>query len=197
VQKVGKSVTKTVVTAGEFGIAAASVVVPAALMGQQRDGTPRAAGFVVFKSLYAKNVAMQIIHLPDQDAMKVHEAPPPDEIYWDNVTLQPEAKRTGRLFSLAATCALFVFWTAPVAVLSSFTEVHSLKQKMPKLADMVERMPSLELVLALIAPLLLLILQDLVLPEILKIFAKWEGHISFARLEASIFLKLAAFMVRE
>ena len=57
--------------------------------------------------------------------------------------------------------------------------------------------PSAEYMLALIAPLLLLIIDSVILPEILKLFSKWEGHFSSAKLDASLFIKLGVFMVNE
>lgn len=76
-----------------------------------------------------------------------------------------------------------------------FSEVNSLKETLPFLESLVERYPSVEPFLALIAPLLLLSMNDAVLPFVLKWFATWEGHISSPALEASLFVKLCAFMV--
>jgi hypothetical protein len=127
--------------------------------------------------------------------MTVEGAPDPKEVFWLNVGLPNKARRTGRLLSLAATITLCFFWSIPVAFLSSLTEVNSLKETLPFLESLVERFPIVETWLALIAPLLLLSLNDVVLPFVLKWFATWEGHISSPALEASLFVKLCAFMV--
>ena len=126
---------------------------------------------------------------------QVEEAPGPDEIFWRNVGLPGSAQRTGRLLSLAATVVLCLFWTVPVSFISALTEVNSLKEKIPVVAEWVETYPRSEAILALIAPLLLLILQDVLLPEFLAWFAAWEGHISSSALEAAVFVKYAAFVV--
>lgn len=96
---------------------------------------------------------------------------------------------------MTATVFLCLFWTVPVSFVSALTEVNSLKENLPSLATAVEEYPRLESVLALIAPLLLLILQDVLLPEFLKWFAAWEGHISSSALEAAWFVKYAAFVL--
>ena len=47
-----------------------------------------------------------------------------------------------------------------------------------------------------LAPLLLLVINESILPIVLKYFAQWEGNVSAAMLEASLFVKLGWFMVR-
>jgi hypothetical protein len=127
--------------------------------------------------------------------MLVEPAPNPEEIFWRNVGLPSKARKTGRLLSLAATTALCFFWSIPVAFISSLTEVNSLKEKLPLLGKWVEAVPSLENILALLAPLLLLALNEGILPTFLTLFSTWEGHIAGPQLEASTFVKLSAFVV--
>ena len=82
-----------------------------------------------------------------------------------------------------------------MAFLSSLTEVHSLKQKVKFLERWTETLPGLEGGLALIAPLLLLMLNEGALPYILEIFSTWEGHIGQPTLESAVFVKLSVFVV--
>ena len=82
-----------------------------------------------------------------------------------------------------------------MAFLSSLTEVHSLKEKVKFLARWTEKFPGLEGGLALIAPLLLLMLNEGALPYILEIFSTWEGHIGKPTLESAVFVKLSVFVV--
>lgn len=127
--------------------------------------------------------------------MIVEAAPPPDEIFWRNVGLPDNARKTGRLLSFAATTSLCFFWSVPVAFISSLTAVDSLKQKLPTLARLVDEFPWLEAFLATIAPLILLALNNLVLPTAVKVFSTWEGLVGSPQLEASTFVKLSAFVV--
>jgi hypothetical protein len=101
--------------------------------------------------------------------MTVEPAGSPDEIFWRNVGLPSKARRTGVFLSIVATSFLCFFWSIPVAFLSSLTEINSLKQKLPLLADLIERAPRIEAFLVLVAPLLLLLLNELLLPTILKV----------------------------
>ena len=125
----------------------------------------------------------------------VEPAPSWKEVFWRNIGLTRQARKTGTIVSLSATVALCFFWSIPVAFFFSLTEVNSLKEKLPKLGDFIERFPTFETVLALLAPLLLLILNEGVLPNILKWFSTWEGLIGAPQLEASTFSKLCTFVV--
>jgi hypothetical protein len=129
--------------------------------------------------------------------MVVEPAPPPNDIFWRNVGLPDNARKTGTLLSTVATTTLCFFWSIPVAFLSSLTEVDSLKENLPTLAKWVEALPWLESFLATIAPLLLLLLNEGVLPNVLKWFSTWEGLVGAPQLEASTFVKLSAFAVSQ
>jgi hypothetical protein len=83
-----------------------------------------------------------------------------------------------------------------MTVIASLTEVNSLKEELPKLGRFIDRHPKAETVIVQLAPLILLIFNETILPSVLKYFARWEGHISAAMLEASLFVKLGFFMVR-
>ena len=127
--------------------------------------------------------------------MIVETAPPPEAVFWRNVGLPDHATRTGRLLSFTATTSLCFFWSIPVAFISSLTAVDSLKQKLPTLAKWVEEAPWLEAFLATLAPLILVALNDLVLPTALNVFSAWEGAVGAPALGASTFVKLSAFVV--
>ena len=202
VRLAGELGVKNVMKVGEFGVenirtigASAAAVVPMNMIVGHPEGKPLEAGFVVFKDLYTTQAALQMLHHEKASMMRASEAPGEDEIFWPNVGLPESAQRTGRLLSLAATTLLCFFWTIPVAFVSGLTEVNALKKDVDFLADWVEKFPGLENLLAVVAPLLLLILQDVILPEFLMWFAAWEGHVASSALEASVFVKYAAFVV--
>lgn len=161
----------------------------------QEDGEPRNAGFVVFRDLFTCQAARQMLQHAVASKMVVEPAPPPDHIFWRNVGLPENAKKTGRLLSVAAATSLCFFWSIPVAFLSSLTEVDSLQEKLPLLAVWAESFPGLDTFLATLAPLLLLILNEGILPNALKWFSTWEGLVGSPQLGASTFVKLSAFVV--
>jgi hypothetical protein len=101
--------------------------------------------------------------------MLVEPAPDPGEVFWRNVGLPAKARRSGWLLSIAATSVLCFFWSIPMAFFSSLTEVNSLKENLPLLAEALEKYPGLESFLAMIAPLLVLTINEALLPVLLKV----------------------------
>lgn len=127
--------------------------------------------------------------------MSVIPAANPNDIFWRNVGLPHRAKRSGLVAALAATTVVCFFYSVPMAFITSLTELNSLKESLPKLAAWIDDKPIRERLLAQVAPLILLLFNESILPSVLKYFATWEGHISSAMLEASLFVKLGCFMV--
>jgi calcium permeable stress-gated cation channel len=128
--------------------------------------------------------------------MSVAPAGDPRDIFWRNVGRPHQTNRTGYVFAVLSTGFLCFFWSVPTAFVNSLTQVNTLKESLPKLAHLIEAYPWLQNVVAQLAPMILLFLNEVILPSVLKYFATWEGHISSSMLEASLFVKLGCFMVR-
>ena len=191
-----KTMTKTFKNAKSAGtniITSAGAVVPILLSTD--EGAPLNAGFVTFRDLYSTQTALQMIHHPKAYVMGVIPAPQPGAIFWRNVGLPPSARRGGRAAAIAASAVLCIFWSIPMTFISSLTELNSLKESLPKFGAWIDQRPAFERFLALTAPLILLFFNETLLPSILKYFATWEGHVSTALLEASLFVKLGCFMI--
>lgn len=178
---------------GATVVHSAGAVVPMVL--NRTDGTPRDAGFVVFNSLYATQMALQMVHHPKPYVMSVTPAPDPADLFWRNVGLPHQAKRSGVLAAVAATTTLCFFWSIPMGFITSLTKVQTLKENMPKLGDWIDDHSWAEPFFSQLTPLLIFTANEVILPYILKYFATWEGHISTAILEASLFNKLCCYMV--
>jgi Late exocytosis, associated with Golgi transport/Calcium-dependent channel, 7TM region, putative phosphate/Cytosolic domain of 10TM putative phosphate transporter len=171
------------------------LVAKAVGLGADDEGKPLDAGFVTFTKLSAVTVALQVVHSQKPFQMDVVEAPAPGEVLWKNVGLQHKSLQMGKLLAFAFTTALCIFWTVPVTFLVSLTEVNALQTKMPFLQDWLEAAPWLEPLLNQIAPLLLSFLDAVILPLLLTETSKLAGVLGMSHLEASLFVKLAAFHV--
>jgi len=158
------------------------------------DGEPRQSGFITFTKLSSTQACLQMIHHPIPFTMTVAEAPDPDDIFWANVGKSHESLQLGKLAGLCCTIILCLFWTVPVSFIASLTAIDSLTAKLPFLAKWVEEAPWLAPALAQLAPVMIILLNSM-LPMILGEFCKLEGPISSSILEASLFVKLAAFMI--
>jgi hypothetical protein len=193
-QDKGAGTIKKAKKVGSSIVASAGSVVP--MIITKSEGKSTSAGFVLFSSLYAATSAIQMVHHPKPYVMDVTEAPDAEDIFWRNVGLEHKAQRTGRAMSVGASAVLCFFWSIPMALIASLTELQSLKETMPALGRWIEDHPKSEAIFAQTAPLMLLFFNDVILPGALKYFSTWEGLISSRMLEASLFVKLGAFMVR-
>ncbi|KAF4683024.1 hypothetical protein FOZ60_009758 [Perkinsus olseni] len=162
--------------------------------GDKPEFKVRADGFVTFRSLKASMSALQMLHSGTPFKICAMPAPLPDDVFWDNVGMPHMRQELGMLLSIVLTVVLCVFWTVPVAFVSSVSQVQNLKKELPFLEDWSEAWPGVDVLLQQISPILLAILNSL-LVVFLKLFSQLEGHISNSTLNASLFAKLAAFYI--
>ncbi len=135
-----------------------------------------------------------MIHHETPFVFEVMNAPLAKDIFWQNVGLPHKKQQIGFFVAQIFTASLCLFWTVPVAFVSSFSEVESLKKMIPSLETAISKNPFLEPLLAQLNPLLIILLK-MMLPFILSKFCEKEGHISKTELNASLLTKLAIFLV--
>ena len=189
-------------TAGRVGsaiqtvgnVATGAVGGAAALITGQEDGIAHPAGFVVFSKLSTANAALQMVHHPTPFAMEISEAPDPKDVNWNNISRTHESLQLGKLSSLAMTVGLCLLWTIPMTFIATLSSVDALRNKVKFVDEMLNFLPFLMPVFEIVAPLLVVIANSL-LPTILEIITSFEGPISGAVAHASLFAKLAGFMV--
>lgn len=180
------------------------------------DGQYINSGFLVFETLRDKQSALQLIHFGWPYMCQVFEAPDPDDstylggcvrglvvvslfltfvlVNWSNVGKTHHQITVGKHISLAATAALCLLWTIPMSFIASLSSVAALRAEFDFIDSALDAAPFLEPVLEIVAPLFVVIVNGL-LPVILTTFTLFEGPISGAVTEASLFTKLSAFMI--
>lgn len=164
------------------------------LISGSQDGTVRDAGFVTFSSLLGKNQCVQTIHHSTPFTFYTMNAPRPKDVVWANVGKSHKEQQLSYLLAQGATIATCLFWTIPVSFLSSLSEVEKLQELIPGLEKALAKNSWLASLLAQLSPLMLVLLTSL-LPVILTIYCKKEGHIGSDTLHASLLTKLAMFMI--
>ncbi|KAF4711105.1 hypothetical protein FOZ62_024843 [Perkinsus olseni] len=169
-------------------------LIPLSKITSSKTFRVRSAGFITFRTLQSTMVALQMLLHCEPFKLCTEPTPLPDDVYWSNVGMPHLHQQIGLLVSLAATIALCIFWTIPVAFVASISNVSFLKEELPFLEDAVEARPAMDILLQQVSPIALSILNAL-LPVFLMLFSKWEGHISLATLNASLFGKLALFYI--
>ena len=192
----GKTVGGTVGVLGKNvgGTLVNSVTLAKALISGSEDGEVRDAGFVTFSTLLAKNQCQQIIHHSTPFTFYSMTAPRPADILWENVGLPHKKQQISHLLAQVATTATCLFWTIPVSFFASLSEVESLQNLIPGLERVLKKNPWIANVLANLSPLLLVASTSL-LPVILTVYCKKEGHVGMAELNASLLTKLSLFMI--
>ena len=195
----GDRVKKSVISVKDLAVHSAHLATKAStrmtrLLVQGEDGQVLESGFVTFTNLSTKTQSAQILHHQTPFKFLVRDAPLPRDVIWSNVGKPHEELQFGYLIAQAATVTLMIFWTFPVAFFTSLSEVESLKELIPTLEETIEDNPWIAKFLAQMSPILLVILTAL-LPLILSIFCRYEGHVGESDLMASLLTKLATFMV--
>jgi hypothetical protein len=158
------------------------------------DGESYEAGFLTFTNLRTAQAALQMLHHSKPFSIEVQEAPDPQDVFWFNVGRTHKELQMGNLLSLAATTALCLLWTIPMSFIASLSTIDALRSEFDFIDSLLDDAPFLVPVFEIGAPLLVVVVNAL-LPVILQVFSMMEGPVSGAVVEASLFSKLAAFMI--
>lgn len=98
---------------------------------------PANVAFVTFADLADAQIAAQVAHYPQPNAMITSLAPDPRDIHWHNMLLTSTSTQLRRLVIFAATVALLFFWAIPVGFLASFLSYEAIKKYLPPLAKLI------------------------------------------------------------
>ena len=115
-------------------------------------------------------------------------------VNWVNIARKHKDLQVGALLSLGITVTICLLWTIPMAFIASLSTVEGLREDIEFIDDMLDAAPFLVPVFEIAAPFFVIAVNSL-LPIILEAVSLLEGPISGAVLEASLFVKLAAFMI--
>ena len=116
------------------------------------------------------------------------------DVLWSNVGRTHHDLQVVKLLSLCLTTAICVFWTIPMAFISSLSSVEGMRNQFEFIDNMLEKNPWMEIFLALIAPVVLIVVNVL-LKIILRGLSMLEGPVSMAAGLAGSFFKLSCFMI--
>ncbi|KAF0694881.1 Aste57867_14282 [Aphanomyces stellatus] len=155
----------------------------------------RRSAFVTFSTLQATNTVQQIVQTATPHEMRIQEAPPAADIVWANVgTLNYEQRQFWTLVAIGATAVLTLFWTVPTTLVVALSSVDSLRRVIPHLNDILDQFPYLESLLQQLSPVGLVLMNHLV-PLLLRLVSRAEGHASTNSIEASTFTKVVTFQL--
>lgn len=158
------------------------------------DGRVLPCAFVSFTTLRGTHSALQMVQYPEFYAMKVSEAPQPEDILWANVGRPHQELKVFSLLSLALTISVCLLWTVPMAFIASIANLRGLKEQFHWLDEILTKYPRLEIFFNQLAPLLILLAGQLMY-LITEVFTVLEGPISGAIVQTRMFVKLYWFQI--
>jgi len=161
------------------------------LLKSTEEGSARDAGFVSFSRLCCKAQALQTIHDQTPFTFEVVKAPLPNYIFWKNVGLSHKNQQIGTIITTTLWVALCIFWTVISAALSGLVEIENLEKAWPDLKNASEKLRTF---LTNLQPILV-VLSTALVPPIMRVILRYEGHISLTALEASLYSKVSWFFI--
>ncbi|KAG8698963.1 hypothetical protein FRC09_006915 [Ceratobasidium sp. 395] len=157
---------------------------------------PLNSAFILFNQQIGAHIAAQItVHNePYRMAEKYTEVAPADVI-WGNLGINPYEARVRRVVSYAATAALIIFWTIPVAFVGIISNVHQLCARYRWL-NWLCKLPQVVvgIISGVLPPVGLAILM-MMLPIVLRLLARFEGIPRRTGIELSLMTRFFIFQV--
>jgi len=150
--------------------------------------------FVEMKTFTASTIAIQSMHSSKPGAMEVRYAPEPRDVMWQNIYVSKGAKRTRGYIGDTIVILLISFYVVPVALISLLVSESALISTSPRLAQLDDASAFFSTALALVQPICLIVIQQLLPPLFMQI-SKAEGLLSFSEVQMRSFSRYFMFQV--
>lgn len=157
---------------------------------------PLSSAFITFNQQIAAHLAVNALTHHEAYCMadRYLEVSPPDVI-WGNLGLNPYEKRIRMAISYAATAALIIFWSIPVAFVGIISNIHGLCARESWLAWLCSLPPVVIGIIQGILPPVLLAVLMMLLPIVLRLLGRFEGIPTRTGLELSLMTRYFIFQV--
>ena len=150
--------------------------------------------FVVMRTFTAATIAIQSMHSSRPGAMKVTTAPEPRDILWGNIYMSKGAHRTRSYMGEFLVLLIITFYVVPVAMVSLLVSESALVTSSARLAQLAQASSFFAAVIALVQPLCIVGLQQL-LPPLFLAIGRAEGLTSFSEVQMRTFSRYFLFQV--
>jgi hypothetical protein len=150
--------------------------------------------FVVMRTFTAATIAIQSMHSSKPGSMKVSTAPEPRDILWKNIYVSKGAQRTRSYIGEFFVLLLITFYVVPVAMVSLLVSESALISSSPRLAQLDQASAFFSASIALVQPLCIVGLQQL-LPPLFIAIGQAEGLSSFSEVQMRAFSRYFLFQV--
>ncbi|KIK93365.1 hypothetical protein PAXRUDRAFT_34109 [Paxillus rubicundulus Ve08.2h10] len=157
---------------------------------------PLSSAFITFNQQISAHMAYRTLthHEPYRMADRYLEVAP-ENVLWGNLGMNPYEKRVRMVISYAATAALILLWAFPVAFVGIISNIEGLCVRYSWLAWLCT-IPKvvLGIIEGILPPVMLAVLMML-LPIVLRLFARFEGIPTRTGLELSLMTRYFIFHV--
>jgi hypothetical protein len=150
--------------------------------------------FVVMRTFTAATIAIQSMHSSKPGSMQVSTAPEPRDILWDNIYMSKGAHRTRSVLGALLVMLIITFYVVPVAIVSLLVSETALVSLSPRLAQLSQASAFFSAVIALVQPLCIVGIQQL-LPPLFMAIGKAEGITAFSEVQMRTFSRYFLFQV--
>ncbi|XP_047972928.1 CSC1-like protein At1g32090 isoform X2 [Salvia hispanica] len=152
------------------------------------------AAFVSFKTRWGAAVCAQTQQSKNPTLWLTYWAPEPRDIYWKNLGIPFVSLSIRKLIISVAMFGLIFFYFIPVAFVQSLANIEGLSKALPFLRPILDR-KLVKSFLQGFVPGLALKIFLLLLPSILMVMSKIEGHVAVSVLEQKTAAKYYYFML--
>jgi Calcium-dependent channel, 7TM region, putative phosphate/Late exocytosis, associated with Golgi transport/Cytosolic domain of 10TM putative phosphate transporter len=150
--------------------------------------------FVVMRTYTAATIAIQSMHSSKPGSMQVTTAPEPRDILWKNIYMSKGAQRTRSFFGEFIVDLIICFYVVPIATVSLLVSESALISSSPRLAQLDQASSFFSAAIALVQPLCIVGLQQL-LPPLFVLIGQAEGKTSFSEVQMGAFSRYFFFQV--
>lgn len=134
--------------------------------------------YVTLMSVKDRVIAEQLV-LSHRNVFTVQQAPEARDILWGNATVELKWTRVRNIVAVVLCCFMLLFWSVPVSFIQAWSNLASLKERLPEWAvDFLQSLsPWLLNLLVKYLPVLMLMLLLTVLPYVFQHMAeRFEKH---------------------
>ena len=150
--------------------------------------------FVVMRTFTAATIAIQSMHSSKPGSMQVSTAPEPRDILWNNIYVSKGAYRTRSYLGEFVVLLMITLYVVPVAMVSLLVSENALVSSSPRLAQLKQASAFFSAAIALVQPLCIVGLQQL-LPPLFIMIGQAEGLPSFSEVQMRAFSRYFLFQV--
>ncbi|KAI0522863.1 hypothetical protein KFK09_005248 [Dendrobium nobile] len=152
------------------------------------------AAFVSFRTRWGAAVCAQTQQTRNPTLWLTDWSPEPRDVYWQNLAIPLVHLSVRRLIIAVAFFFLTFFFMIPIAFVQSLANIEGIEKAVPSLKPFIELKFIKSLIEGLLSGIALKIFLIL-LPTILMLMSKFEGHISLSSLERRAASKYYMFLL--